>query len=119
MFTGYFMDQFLNAPIFGDISYKNYMHSSLLSIQTHLGMIGSLLFWTFVVSQLLQIYRRPGNEGLKVIALPILFVSIISSFFTWGPLWFLIGALYEYTPQLPGQRHIPAFNTETNNEYAT
>lgn len=98
-----FMQQFLNAPMFGDISYTQYMHSSLLSIQTHLGIIGSILFWTFIVSQMLKLYRMPGNEILKAIALPILFVSIISSFFTWGPLWFLIGALYEFTPQLKGK----------------
>ena len=99
----YFMDQFQNAPIFGDISIRKYMHSSLLSIQTHLGMIGSLLFWSFIILNLRQVYRHPGNEGLKAIALPILFVSIISSFFTWGPLWFLMGALYEYTPPSHGR----------------
>ncbi|MFA5849811.1 MAG: hypothetical protein WC833_08000 [Bacteroidales bacterium] len=100
---GSFMQQFLNAPLFGDISYTTYMHSSLLSIQTHLGIIGSLLFLIFIVSQMFKLYRSPGNEALKVITLPILFVSIISSFFTWGPLWFLMGALYEFTPKPTGK----------------
>ena len=91
------MDQLLMAPLFGDISIENYMHSSVLSVQSHLGFIGSLLLWSFVLIQLRNVYRDGGNECLKTIALPILFVSAISSFFTWSPLWFLIGALYEYT----------------------
>ena len=99
LFMDYGIDQLVNAPVFGDLSIKNYQHSSVVSVQTHLGLIGSLLLWSFVIKQMSNVYRDGGNEGLKAIALPILFVSAISSFFSWGPLWFLIGALYEYEPQ--------------------
>ncbi|MCX6227026.1 MAG: hypothetical protein NTV01_20145 [Bacteroidia bacterium] len=102
----YFIEQFQNALIFGDMSIKYYMHSSLLSIQTHLGVIGSFLFWSFITLQLRQVYRRRGNSGLKAIAPSVIFVSIISSFFTWGPLWFLVGALYAYQPQSLDQFHM-------------
>lgn len=93
------VDQLSIAPVFGDLSIRSYIHSTLISVQTHLGIIGSLLLWSFLLPQLFHIYLHGGNEGLKAIALPIVFVAIISSFFTWGPIWFLLGALYGYTPQ--------------------
>jgi len=92
-------EQLLNAPILGDLSIANYIHSTIISLQTHMGIIGGLLFWSFILLKISNIYRHDGNEGLRSIALPILFVASISSFFTWGPLWFLIGGLYERTPQ--------------------
>jgi len=90
--------QLLGAPVFGDISITSYLHSSVLSVQTHLGLVGSVLFWSFILLQLRQVGRHGGNDGLPVIAVPLLFVSAISSFFSWGPLWFVLGGLYEYLP---------------------
>lgn len=81
--------------IFGDMSIAGeYMHSSVLSIQTHLGIIGTFMFWSYVILSLYSVYFRKKDILLKSIAIPILFVSIISSVFWWPPLWFLIGALY-------------------------
>lgn len=92
-------DQLSNAVVFGDLSITNYIHSTLISVQTHLGSVGSLLLWSFIISGLRNVYRSAGNEDMKAIAIPILSVAVISSFFTWGPLWFLIGGMYEYAPQ--------------------
>jgi hypothetical protein len=110
-----FMDQLSNSPVFGDISIKNYMHSSLLSVQTHLGIIGSLLLWSFIIIQLHHLFWHYGNECLKALSLSILFTSIISSFFSWGPLWFLIGALYAYPPQSSKLSHYSHKNSLRNN----
>lgn len=101
------MEQFLRAPVFGDISIKDYIHSSLISVQTHLGFIGSLLLLSFFGTKLYHVYRYAGNEGLKVIAPPILFAATISSFFSWGPLWFLIGALYGNSPRSAERLFVP------------
>ncbi len=90
------IEQLLNAPLFGEITLSPYQHSSILSVQTHLGIVGTLLFWGFILLRLFRIYRHPPNDHLRSIALPLLTVSIISSFFTWGPLWFLLGGLYEH-----------------------
>lgn len=94
------VEQVMSAPVFGDLA-NRYLHTSLLSVQVMFGFIGSLLFWMFIVIQLCRIFRHGRNEDLKVIALSILPVSIVSSGFSWGPLWFLIGAMYEYTSQSP------------------
>jgi hypothetical protein len=99
LFRDYGMRQLLGAPVFGDITITSYQHSSVLSVQTHLGLVGSVLFWGFILLQLRQLRPHGGNGGLRVIALPLLFVSAISSFFTWGPLWFLLGALFELRPR--------------------
>lgn len=92
-------DQFMAEPMFGDPSISPYMHSSLMSVQTHFGFIGSVLFWSFMALQLRRLYGSDNGEGMKAITLPIIFISIISSFFSWGPLWFLIGALYANAAQ--------------------
>ncbi len=99
LFRDYGMRQLLGAPVFGDITITSYQHSSVLSVQTHLGLVGSVLFWGFILLQLRQLRRHGGNRGLRVIALPVLFVSAISSFFSWAPLWFLLGALFEFRPR--------------------
>ena len=95
----YFMDQFFTAPLFGDLNIEPIMHSSLLSLQTHLGFIGSILLLLFITIKLTFIYKYDGNDVLKIIAPSILCISIISSWFAWGPLWFLMGAIYECVPK--------------------
>ncbi len=80
--------------IFGDINDKLYIHSTIATIQTHTGLIGSFLFWTFMVMQFYYIYFKSENVLAKSIAAPLLLVSIISSAFWWLPLWFLIGFLF-------------------------
>lgn len=96
------IDQFLSTGLdqinrnwfFGDLTIENYIHSSLITIQTHLGIIGSFLFWIFVLLNSYFIYFKSNDRVAKSITIPILLVSIISSAFWWLPLWFLIGFIY-------------------------
>lgn len=88
------LNQIGNNVIFGDIGISEYMHSSIISIQTHLGLIGSLLFWTFIIFQCYQIYFKSKDSLVKSVTLPIIIVSSISSVFWWLPLWFVLGLLY-------------------------
>lgn len=90
--SGY--DQMSRNWIFGDLSLNDYIHSSLVSIQTHLGFIGSLLFWSFLAAQSYIIYVKSEDRIAKAITIPIVFVSIISSAFWWLPLWFVAGLIY-------------------------
>lgn len=86
--------QLNNNWLFGDLSIENYIHSSLITIQTHTGLIGSLMFWMFFIVQGYYIYFRRDDKFLKSVTLPIVFVSIVSSVFWWLPLWFLAGLIY-------------------------
>ena len=96
------IDQFLSTGLdqinrnwfFGDLTIENYIHSSLITIQTHLGIIGSFLFWIFMLLNSYFIYFKSSDRVAKSITIPILLVSIISSAFWWLPLWFLIGFIY-------------------------
>jgi hypothetical protein len=87
-------DQINRNWFFGDLTIENYIHSSLITIQTHLGIIGSFLFWIFVLLNSYFIYFKSNDRVAKSITIPILLVSIISSAFWWLPLWFLIGFIY-------------------------
>lgn len=99
-------DQFANNGIeqvnrnwiLGDLSIEHYIHSSLVTIQTHTGLIGTLLFWTFILMRVYYIYFVSKDILAKSITAPIIFVSIISSAFWWLPLWFLIGFVYMHKP---------------------
>lgn len=88
------LEQMNRNWIFGDLSIEEYIHSSLVSIQTHLGLLGSLLFWLFAGIQSYFIYFKSTDRLAKAITLPIFFVSIISSAFWWLPLWFVVGHIY-------------------------
>lgn len=88
-------EEFFNKNlILGDINNELYIHSSIATVQTHTGLIGSVLFWLFFGVQGYYIYFRGDDKLLKAVTLPILFVSVISSVFWWLPLWFLTGLIY-------------------------
>jgi hypothetical protein len=78
--------------LFGKLSLI-YLHSAFASLQTHLGLVGSFLLWSFVFIRLVLLYRRPGSVIIKSITIPILLIAGFSSFFTWDLLWFYFGAL--------------------------
>ncbi len=87
------LSQMDRSPFLGDLSIVDYMHSSLISVQTHLGFVGSVLFWGFILAKLKRLYSGPGNTAQKAIVPPIIAVSVISSVFYWMPLWFAVGVL--------------------------
>jgi MFS family permease len=85
-----------------------YVHS-LLSLLTHLGVVGFALFMLFLRSLYLKI-ARPGRpmvgEVEKSYALfrlfalgTVLLAALFSAFFVWTPLWFCIG-MFAFGPTL-------------------
>jgi hypothetical protein len=96
-FYGEGLEQLQLAPLLGDLTIADeYLHSSVLSLQTHLGIIGSLLFWLYFAIKLYKLHSQvyQNDFGIKLMALPIVGVSVISSAFWWPPLWFIAGALF-------------------------
>lgn len=85
-------DKLFQNLIFGKLSLV-YLHSTIASVQTHLGLIGGILLWGFLLLRLIPIYGRKGKIILKAISLPILIIGAISSFFTWDLLWVYFGAI--------------------------
>ena len=94
------IDQLSINPLFGNLgaehivgSSGDYIHS-IISVQSHLGIIGSLFLLGYLIHRLFRIYAIEGRSVLKMITPPILFISIIGTFFTWFGFWFLMGALF-------------------------
>ena len=85
------LDLIWDSPLFGTMITNDPMHSSVMSVQVQFGIFGTLLFWPYILINLRRTYGSEGDATVKSLAIPILFVSIISSWFAWGPLWYLIG----------------------------
>ncbi|MBB4066747.1 hypothetical protein [Gellertiella hungarica] len=93
-------EQLAASPIFGDLGvdlkhggWGNYQHS-FLSVQTHLGAVGSTLFSIVVIERLFSLFRRRGTVTLKAVTPVLLVFGMMATFFSWIGLWFMIGALY-------------------------
>lgn len=85
-------DKLFQNLIFGKLGLV-YLHSTVASVQTHLGLIGGILLWGFLLLRLIPIYGSKGKVILKAISWPILIIGAISSFFTWDLLWVYFGAI--------------------------
>lgn len=90
--------QFSINIVFGELAADNiasspgeYLHS-VFAVQSHLGLVGSTLFFVFLALKLRYLYSS-GPDIKKWITPPILTVAVLATFFTWQPLWFLIGML--------------------------
>lgn len=110
IFKKNFFKHFYHSPIFGHTQVEKilgdeneYVHSTL-SVLTHLGLFGFLIFLLLVLSMYFEITRGNGARRLNI--LPnnsiyslfrlsllscILTMGIFTAFFTWMPLWFSIG----------------------------
>ncbi|MBL8890169.1 MAG: hypothetical protein JNL67_09330 [Planctomycetaceae bacterium] len=91
-----FWDQWASSPFTGDYvveerigGHGNYVHSLPLSLLTHLGVFGFAIFaWAFYfVSRSTNGSFRPSLLTLIVFA-----ISTVSTFFSWTPVWFMLGA---------------------------
>lgn len=97
--------QFAYAPMLGDLRVEhvtcgagNYLHS-LVSVQTHLGIVGSLFFLLALSRGAWLVFAEPALRPLKLAMALILGVGLIAAFFAWMPFWFLMGIfLTAYPP---------------------
>lgn len=94
-------DQILVNPLFGDLgaeivtgSRGNYLHS-VFSIQTHTGLIGSLLLSGFLLSRVKSLTKviRYYDFAVCVVIGVTFTMAVAATFFLWLPFWFVIGLL--------------------------
>lgn len=104
------LEQLSVNPIFGDLaadivtgSPGYYLHS-IFSVQTHLGVIGSILFFPAFAGLVWSVYAQGTSRTLKSITLPLVVVAVLAAFWTWMPLWFLIGAMWGQVFNLPNDQ---------------
>ena len=84
-----------------------YVHSLVGSLLTHLGLIGFILFFTylyFAIKEKLYSsysegeYGRYVDNGISVYSLIVfiamLLIASVGVFFTWVPIWFLMGMFF-------------------------
>lgn len=112
-----FPTQFNYSPIFGhfkvgeftsDIApstHFQHVHSFVGTILTHLGLVGFLLFSLFVFSSFKEINVAPENKDLFfinsmlkiyifLVFIGFFTVATYATFFSWIPLWFLLGLFF-------------------------
>jgi len=106
-----FATQFNYAPVFGNLRADDltvgagkYPHS-LLSLLSHLGLVGAVLFTLYLIAVYREV-KRPGSGSplfytaaeyalfRSVILAGLVGYSLIGTFFTWMPLWFALGLLF-------------------------
>ncbi|KGJ93586.1 hypothetical protein ND2E_2315 [Colwellia psychrerythraea] len=100
-----FIDQLAYNPIFGHSEVETllntkgeYIHSFVLSLATHTGLIGLILFGLmmfFVYRERLRGTNLAGGQTFSLFRISIiLFILLLGSFFTfyaWMPFWFALG----------------------------
>jgi len=98
--------QLARAPFFGDLAAEyyscgegEYLHS-ILSVQTHLGAVGSLLLGVSIIACAVWAWRYREVSGVGALFLVIVGVAALAAFFTWFPLWVMLGL----GAGLPGER---------------
>jgi hypothetical protein len=118
IFGNNFYLHFMHSPIFGNTQIEllttgpgTYVHSTL-SILTHLGVVGFLIFLGVLLSIYLEIsysFKAKyssifGNQTFSLFRLLCLFAVLImgmfSAFFTWMPLWFALGLFGNWYHQI-------------------
>lgn len=96
-------------PIFGNMSVDklttgegSYVHSFVLSLLTHLGIIGFILFFTYLFIAIKEVFNNKNNFYVNnllllyklVVFAGIFAIATVSVFITWVPLWFLLGFFF-------------------------
>lgn len=106
-----FYPQFEISPFFGNLASDRlttgggtFPHSLFLSLLTHTGILGTILFILFLGVYLKHIFTIKDSDADDIylekifryknimIILVLLFYSTLATYFTWPPLWFFIGA---------------------------
>lgn len=101
-----FITQFTVSPVLGDFQAEvsagafkgEYIHSLPLSLLTHSGLVGFLLFLFAWVKLILVELKTKVTDNLWLVLRFRLFILItilgcVYAFFTWLPLWFFLGLL--------------------------
>jgi glycosyltransferase involved in cell wall biosynthesis len=95
----FFWQQFSIDPIWGHlgadwvIGRPGFFPHTLLSVQSHLGAVGSILLLLFIWLAVTHPNSRQLSNPISAIVATILIIGFAATFFTWMPIWFLAGAL--------------------------
>ncbi len=114
IFKQNFMTHFTYSPFFGNTQVDKlttgagtYVHS-VLSVFTHLGLFGGLMFTAFIISVYHDITRKKRSSENSLYAnsrygifrllafMAMLIMCGFSAFFTWMPLWFAFGLVGDW-----------------------
>lgn len=79
-----------------------YVHSFILSMLTHMGILGFGVFVVFFIQAMFEYFYKDFNlyDAYKAVyeiflLLGVGTIAIIAVFFTWVPIWFLFGLLFK------------------------
>ncbi|HEY4203130.1 MAG TPA: hypothetical protein VGM83_21465 [Devosiaceae bacterium] len=93
------LEQLRVNPLFGDLGAEivtghpgEYIHS-ILSVQSHTGIVGSMLIILFLVLRVPALVKLGGYYAVSVFVLSVILVSLAATFFVWVPFWLAMGAL--------------------------
>jgi len=103
-----FYIHFLVSPFWGCMSADklttgsgSYVHSFILSMMTHMGILGTSLFIVFFIQVIFEYFHKDFDVYDKYKAvyeiflfLGILSIAVVGVFFIWIPIWFLFGFLF-------------------------
>lgn len=100
---GTFFEQFAVDPLFGNFSADkyiglpegSYVHSFILSVLTHTGVAGFVVFSIALVSIVVSRYGQLTSVDILAFraAGVLMVLGTLYTFFTWPPVWFFIGFL--------------------------
>jgi hypothetical protein len=89
--------QFALGPLAGDLAAEfktcgdgHYLHS-LMSIQTHLGLVGTCLFLVPLLRAVYLVRARADYEPVGPVLTILLLTGLVAAHFTWMPFWFVMG----------------------------
>lgn len=106
------LEQLSLAPITGDLAAEyrtcgegHYLHS-LVSVQTHLGLIGTALFALVILVAIESLRARREVGSLLTVSVTVGTIAVLSAFFTWMPLWCVV-ALLSSMPREPRLAQAP------------
>jgi hypothetical protein len=101
-----FTDQFAVSPLFGAFDAElragyfagNYMHSIVLSLLTHMGIIGTMLiamvvYFIWKDGRTTGEFRQSFGRFYYRLFLAIILLGTLFTFFTWMPFWFFLGSM--------------------------
>lgn len=104
-----FLIHFDYNPIFGNMAVDilttgegTYVHSFIISLLTHLGIVGFILFFIYLFFAIKEILNNQNNfyvNNLLTLYSLIVFAGIFAiasfgTFITWVPIWFLLGLIF-------------------------
>ncbi len=87
----------MEAEVVAGFPFGDYVHSVPLSLLTHLGIVGFFLFCALTYRSFFQPTQFPKSDSKsiqssgKLLLLFILLLGSFTTFFTWIPIWFLVG----------------------------